>query len=130
MIKYEMIKGHTCPIVVCDICGKEITHGRLGMIFFTTEWFKEEFLKGRPTVEFITIHKGDCDILAKKKYGDNGFDEISQFIVYLCHNLKLEPDSLESYTTTEEELEDIRQQWRKQNTRPVVDKSFRQGGGE
>ena len=81
MITLERGKdGVTCPLIYCDVCGKQIKDCKNAMYIW--HFGKEE--------EFKMIHKGACDDRSYKCSM-----ELKYFFIYLMTNAGLDPRKLE-----------------------------------
>ena len=87
MIKSKEKGWLSCPVIICDVCGKEITKAEDGMYLYTDT--KEETIKPH------FVHKGLCDRrfdkerYQHKKYPDAplyGSEELMNLCVYLGRN--------------------------------------------
>ncbi len=80
MITLIKKENQTCPVIICDTCGKEITDFNNGNYIW--EPGKEN--------EFRFVHKGKCDDRIKYSYSM----EIKHFLIYLMNNLKFKQKDL------------------------------------
>jgi hypothetical protein len=76
-----------CPIVECDICGKQITDGELGMYKYAIGPNGQILDHGR----LIFAHKGGCDDLHEQQYGDNWYwGELTTLLIQLGANMGID----------------------------------------
>ncbi len=77
------------PTVVCDFCGEEIIDAKTG----NYQWFHDE--RDNPERELFFVHKlcsNDFEVKSGRRPKSGGLEA---FMVFLAHNLKLQPTNAE-----------------------------------
>jgi hypothetical protein len=92
-----MIRGRSCPLIICDACGRRI-NGR-GNVLWQTDEAGDVVVEGP-----LFVHVGACD--AKFEYVDGRrvsylWNDIDSFLIQLAHNAGVD---WKAATRREEEL--------------------------
>jgi len=91
MIAVRVLDGRSCPVIVCDTCGRPITDPGMAAVV----WDMTQQGDRLPSL----VHKGAChDALDHGIKGEGGFPgwaELSRWFVDLLHNSGLHGDRLD-----------------------------------
>jgi len=95
MIKVLYKEGRFIPVVVCDICGQQITEARNGAVANT--WTED--IQEPGYVEILYAHKGACHDIAEARLSQKsqtiGWEELSHHLLYVVRNAGLTIENLE-----------------------------------
>lgn len=77
--------GKYAPVISCDVCGKIIEDGGLGMV----RHLEVEVGERAPA---IFCHKGECDAEAERKFEglSNGWLDLRHVLVWIVKNSKID----------------------------------------
>ena len=78
--------GRSCPAIICDICGKEITDAKDGAY----QWRANDEDDGEAFVYFV-CKNGSCIPTFDRRNQEDcpGSEDLNYLIVYLINNLKV-----------------------------------------
>lgn len=99
MIKILENNGNSAPILICDICGERINNAREGAAVFGDKASD----KGVKDVKHV--HKASCHDMAEIELaGEDNWQEMSQHLRLLLHNVGLTPKDLDDEGKTDRDF--------------------------
>ena len=82
--------GRYAPVLLCDACGKPITHAGLAAAITLSDPIPE----GEHS-DVLYVHKGECHSLTDVRLGkQSGWEEMSRHLLHLLYNIGLSPEKL------------------------------------
>jgi len=95
MIKIIFQKGTLIPVIICDICGKQIKDAQMGAVVHSLTDLSEQ-----QKLDVLYAHKGACHDAAEKQFvkgnrRGSGWEELSIHLYYLCYNTGMTPQKIE-----------------------------------
>lgn len=83
MIVYRFVDGLNCPVILCDVCRKQITNS--GNVYWISQ-------PDRDTSSFWFTHKWPCSYLDRAIEKETGalvlFEELDRWMKQLAHNFR------------------------------------------
>jgi len=107
MIKILYHHDKSCPILICDICGKKIENINNGSVAFRLSDPQGVYLVEGDLTDPLYVHSGECFLKAEAKLGEmqaTGSEALSFHLYYLARNLGL---GLEKYKEVEKDYEEF-----------------------
>ena len=98
MIRIQQVSGEFAPVVICDFCGLPIERATEGSVLFRWEDVEHRPNEPQPMAPKFTHKRCDPDVRHRRppprpgeRPREYGWQDLSEFVWYLAHNLGLEP---------------------------------------
>jgi hypothetical protein len=100
MFEIHTINGDNCPVLVCDICGEQLTEVGKAAVVFHNFSPKDSKLKA------LHVHKGsidgktchhEADLIIRSGGGTPGWQEMRTCLADLAHNIGFTPAAMAKF---------------------------------
>jgi hypothetical protein len=99
MIEIQMVGGHSCPMLFCDVCGERIQDASKAAVVF------ENFRPEGDRLKALHVHKGidgkachqEAELIIQADGGAPGWQEWKRYICDLAHNVAFPASAMVVY---------------------------------